>query len=70
MVSTAGRHNKRPAIRSVEPFTTTPVGAASRLLKDRVMRTESGNVGDRVISEARGIWSHLLLLGLQERLPI
>jgi len=30
---------------------------SSRLLKNRVILTEGADAGDRVISEARGIWS-------------
>ena len=31
----------------------------SRLLKNRVILTDGGNAGDRVISEARRMWSHI-----------
>jgi len=41
----------------------------SRLLKNRVILTEGGNAGDRVISEARLIWSHLLIPSPRKSFP-
>jgi len=39
------------------------------LLKNRVILTEGGHAGDRVISEARRIRSHLLIPGPQNSFP-
>ena len=41
----------------------------SRLLKNRVILVEGGTAGDRVISEARRIWSHLLIPGPRKTFP-
>ena len=41
----------------------------STLLKNRVTLTKGGDAGDRVISEARRILSHLLLPGPRESFP-
>ena len=40
------------------------------MLKNRVTLTKGGDAGDRVISEARRIWSHYLCLVRQKGLPI
>ena len=48
-----------------------PQGLAltSRLLKNRVILKEGGNAGDRVISEARRMWSHLLIPSPRKSFP-
>jgi hypothetical protein len=40
-----------------------------RMLKNPVILAEGGNAGDWVISEARRIWSHLLILGPRKNVP-
>ena len=48
-----------------------PVGHAdaTRMLKNRLLSTNGGNAGDRVISEARRLWSHLLLSRSRKTFP-
>jgi len=39
------------------------------MLKKLVILVENGNAGDRVISEARRMWSHLLIPGPRKTFP-
>jgi len=55
--------------RKQDLFQGAEILPCSSLLKNRLTLTKGGDAGDRVISEARRIWSHLLLPGPRESRP-